>query len=476
MNAPNQTTLELPSWNFRAVKLGCVEVGDIEFKPLTLMCGPNNTGKTWVMYALYGFLASSLSNIQLPETQKVIDELIREGQISWNFGEWLNEHAKKVIDSIHLATKQRLHSVFNSSSDLFSHSRFDWEISANELVASAIKRGMDFRLVLGRKGNEVLRLLKQPGETIIHITLQSQRFPDISFILAGAIAQHLLGLPPRQSVFLVPAERNGLHLFYRELANRRTALLHHATKKDKDINLGQLFQDLAGSRYAEPIAHYIDWLNEIPSVRKNKPGTFHSLAEEVKKVAGGRYDVDAEGDITFTPRKLRRGDGETPPKLDLHLTSSTVKSLFGLWFYLEHQAQVGDVLMLDEPELNLHPSNQRLVARLLARLVNSGLRVVVSTHSDYLVREVNSLIMLSREHVCRAELMKRFGYQETEFLSPEIVAAYLFDDRKIVPMKVTVNEGIQAETFDAVIHELNETSDEIYYAYQEAFAAGEESE
>jgi len=339
VNAPNQTTLELPSWNFRVVKLGCVEAGNIEFKPLTLVCGPNNTGKTWVMYALYGFLASSPSNIQLPETQKVIDELIREGQLTWNFGEWLNEHAKKVIDSIHLATQQRLRGVFNSPSDLFTHSHFDWEISANALVASAIKRGMDFRLVLGREGNEVLRLLKQPGETIIHITLQSQRFPDISFILAGAIARHLWGLPQRQSVFLVPAERNGLHLFYRELANRRTALLHHATKKDKDINIGQLFLDLAGSR----------WLNEIPSVRKNKPGHFHSLAEEVKKVAGGRYEVDAEGDITFTPRKLRRGDGETPPKLDLHLTSSTVKSLFGLWFYLEHQAQVGDVLMLDEP-------------------------------------------------------------------------------------------------------------------------------
>lgn len=476
MNTPDKTTLELPNWNFRVVKLGCVEAGEIEFKPLTLVCGPNNTGKTWVMYALYGFLASPSSTIQLPETEKIIGDLIREGQVVWNFGKWLDEHAKKVINSIHLATKHRLRSVFNSPPDLFAHSRFDWEIDPRKLAAFGIERGMDFRLVLGREGNEVLRLLKNPGEPTMQIALQSQRFPDISFILAEAVSHHLLGLPPRRSVFLVPAERNGLHLFHRELANRRTALLHHAAKKDREIDIGKLIQDVVGSRYAEPIAHYIDWLNEIPSVRRNKPGHFHALAEEVKKVVGGRYDVDADGDITFTPRKLKRGDGEAPPRLDLHLTSSTVKSLFGLWFYLEHQARVGDVLMLDEPELNLHPSNQRLLARLLARLVNSGLRVVVSTHSDYLVREVNSLIMLSREHECRAELMKRFGYQETEFLSPELVAAYLFDDRKINPMKVTANEGIQAETFDAVIHDLNETSDEIYYAYQEALAAGENCE
>ena len=32
--------------------------------------------------------------------------------------------------------------------------------------------------------------------------------------------------------FLMPAERNGLHLFYRELSTRRTALLHHASREN----------------------------------------------------------------------------------------------------------------------------------------------------------------------------------------------------------------------------------------------------
>ena len=81
--------------------------------------------------------------------------------------------------------------------------------------------------------------------------------------------------------------------------------------------------------------------------------------------------------------------------MGLHSASSTVKSLFGLWFYLENQAKKGDVLMIDEPELNIHPENQRKIARVLAMLVNAGLNVVVSTHSDYIVRELNSLIMLS---------------------------------------------------------------------------------
>lgn len=124
--------------------------------------------------------------------------------------------------------------------------------------------------------------------------------------------------------------------------------------------------------------------------------------------------------------------------------------------------------MIDEPELNLHPANQRAVARLLARLVNAGIRVVCSTHSDYIVREINSLIMLSRPHPKREELMKRFGYDEEELLKPEQVGAYLFDHNHFEAMPITDDEGIIASTFDEQIHQLNETSDEIYYTYRDS--------
>jgi predicted ATPase len=43
---------KLPSWRFHLENLGCITSGDFEVKPLTLLCGPNNTGKTWAMYAL----------------------------------------------------------------------------------------------------------------------------------------------------------------------------------------------------------------------------------------------------------------------------------------------------------------------------------------------------------------------------------------------------------------------------------------
>lgn len=462
----HEQRLDLASWRFKPGRFGCLEAdaGEIEFKSLTLVCGPNNTGKTWVMYALYGFLSDS-SLVKLPGLGVLSEDLVREGQIAWDFGQWAHDNAKKILGAINQATRRRLPSIFNGSADFFKGSKFDWEVNGERLVSQGIARAMDFRLVIGRENNEVLRLLKPAGQKVAQLTLSSREFPDIEYIVSEAIARHIVGNPPRRNVFLIPAERTGLHLFYRELSNRRTALLHHAAKKDKDINISQLIQDVVRSRYAQPIADYIDWLNDLPDVRKKKNGAFHELAEEIKRLVNGRYDIDTEGDISFTPYKYR-GDKDAAPKMDLHLASSTVKSLFGLWAYLQYDAQPGDVLMIDEPELNLHPSNQRKFARLLARLVNSDLRVVISTHSDYLVREINSLIMLSRPHQAQQELMKRFAYTENEILEPSKVAAWSFSSRHISPMEIDAIEGINARTFDEEIHELNDTGDGIYYAYQ----------
>ena len=38
---------------FEVKNLGVVKQGKFIQKPLTIFCGPNNSGKTWVMYILY---------------------------------------------------------------------------------------------------------------------------------------------------------------------------------------------------------------------------------------------------------------------------------------------------------------------------------------------------------------------------------------------------------------------------------------
>ena len=39
--------------DFDVKNLGVIREGKFTQKPLTLFCGPNNSGKTWAMYSLY---------------------------------------------------------------------------------------------------------------------------------------------------------------------------------------------------------------------------------------------------------------------------------------------------------------------------------------------------------------------------------------------------------------------------------------
>ena len=47
---------------FKVTNLGCIKSAEIELGKLTLLSGENNTGKTYLTYALYGFLSGVRQN------------------------------------------------------------------------------------------------------------------------------------------------------------------------------------------------------------------------------------------------------------------------------------------------------------------------------------------------------------------------------------------------------------------------------
>lgn len=461
--------LDLTSWRFRVNRLGFLRnAGEIEFKPLTLVCGPNNTGKTWALYAVYGFLADSDQYV-LPDIDKLANELIRKGQITWDFGTWLTNNTSIIIDAINKHFTNRLQSIFNyhNAGILSFYRSIEWIAHSKDVIDRAIDRPLDFRLTLGTEKNETLRIIKNAGEQFINLTIISDKLPDLPKILSGAIAGLITGIPAKRSVLLAPAERNGLHLFFRELTNRRASLIQRAVTNYNSERLLLKLLEAAISQYSLPISDYIDWLNTLSELHLRAPGHYHQMATDLIPLIGGQYDIDNDGNIHFYPTDQPRLDQTKSPAMELHLTSSTVKSLFGLWAYLQYAAKPGDLLMIDEPELNLHPGNQRKLARLLCKMINNGLRVIISTHSDYIVREINSMIMLSKPGTVQHTLMERFGYSEDEILSPDKVAAWLFSNQTISAMPIDAEEGINASTFDEQIHDLNETSDAIFYAYRD---------
>jgi ABC-type multidrug transport system ATPase subunit len=189
------------------------------------------------------------------------------------------------------------------------------------------------------------------------------------------------------------------------------------------------------------------------------------LAEEIENdLLQGKVILTKEGDVQFSSNKART------KKIPIHLTASIVKTLSSLVFYLKYIATKRELIIIDEPELNLHPNNQITLTRVFAKLVNRGFRVLISTHSDYVIRELNNLIMSSSQKNDTKILSNSLGYSDDLSLSPTDVNAYLFDyknesSRNVTVSPIVVDEfGFDVKTIDETVDKLNSISEELYYS------------
>ena len=136
----------------------------------------------------------------------------------------------------------------------------------------------------------------------------------------------------------------------------------------------------------------------------------------------------------------------------LHQTSSMVSELVPLVLYLKHTVRSGDLLIIEEPESHLHPENQRILAQAIVKMVRSGLKVMLTTHSDFFLSQLSNFVRLSELEDERAKM----NYGEDDFLSPEEVGCYLFEWDKgregsvIREIPVDAENGIPEDEFYAV--------------------------
>ncbi|KAA6341220.1 hypothetical protein EZS27_010965 [termite gut metagenome] len=250
--------------------------------------------------------------------------------------------------------------------------------------------------------------------------------------------------------YILPVERNSVYTFKDELAVNRL------TPKGKLDNPGQ------ENRYPLPITDALITATDLNTIKKSN-SDYNYLAEEIETdILNGKISISDYGGVQFTPDKA--------PEITLpvHLFTSIIKNISGLVIYLKHQAKNNDLLIIDEPELGLHPDNQILLARIFARLINSGIRLLISTHSDYVIRELNNLIMLSSDKKEIKAIAQKLNYQVKEKINPHEVGAYLFnyntnDNRHVDVKSLLIDEsGFEVKTIDNAIKKLNETSEELF--------------
>lgn len=451
--------------------LGPLISAEFKLSNFTIICGHNNSGKTYATYALYGFLKSWRNVIKIPIKQNVIVQLLEEGSAVVD----LNEYTSQVVGYLRQGCKDysnMLPEIFASSKEKFQESSFEIELEQGEIdtqkrfdqTVSTIKSNL-FRLVKEETSNELVITLL--------VTKNNRQMPvtGIQTIISQSIKEIMFGsIFP--SPFIASAERTGSAIFRKELNFSRNRLLEEMSKIDKDTDpfslLLKSYQD-----YALPVKDNVEFTRRLEEISKKDSmiKEIHTnLVSYFDEIIGGKYTVTRNDELYFQPKGSK-------VKLSMDESSSAVRSLLDIGFYIKHIAQVGDLLIIDEPELNLHPENQRKIARLLAILVNVGIRVFITTHSDYIIKELNLLIMMNQKSARLQELVKKENYSDYELLVADKVKVYTSEkslikvegnQRKtncqtLVEANISQSLGIEAKTFDHSIDEMNRIQDEIIW-------------
>ena len=149
-------------------------------------------------------------------------------------------------------------------------------------------------------------------------------------------------------------------------------------------------------------------------------GSGEPLARRLEReVLNGEVGMDKAE--TGYPRFDYRPDGWSDP-LPLVRASSMVTELAPVVLYLRYLIQAEDVVIIEEPESHLHPAMQVEFTRQLAGLVRAGIRVIVTTHSEWVLQELANLVRVSK-----LPEAKRAGIAGGDVaLEPDQVGAWLF--------------------------------------------------
>ena len=453
---------------FRFSNVGPVKDAALKLGRLTVIAGRNNTGKTYITYALYGFLKSWTSWATAPNVLENTSEYFPSVA---TMTEDLHEtgHSEIPVSSSELARQRRLlarkigqafssrfRDVFNSRKDSFSDAEIVVEI--DELMQNPLPSPATLRF-----GPHIIRI-RHDGEKIIAeiSSADDSSFDSYSYSDAPAVAYGIFLLRDVfPHPFILSAERLSISLFYRELDFAKNQLVDFLQRYANDVRRRlppYSFIDRTTSRYATPIKDNIDFTRSIPDLPRNpSPLASYKLFDDIKEMVQGYYS-NANDDIRFISKARKTGHFNIP----LHLASSSARGLSDLYFYLRYSAQQGQLLIIDEPESHLDTFNQVQFARLLSRFGGSGLHVVISTHSDYIIKELNNLIMLSRDIPDKKKISKRLGYCPEDELIAGNVRGYVAEYGGITACNIGPY-GIEMPVFDITIDDINKAAIELSF-------------
>ena len=242
------------------------------------------------------------------------------------------------------------------------------------------------------------------------------------------------------SIHYLPAARSGIMQSHRVIAS---SLVSRSTRAGVE-------RTTEIPTFSGPLADFMNQL--LLFSEKRKPNrALRRIAEslESETLAGriiGRSNVpDTYPEFVYRP---------TRSKSDIRLSraSSMVSELAPIVLFLRGVVSANSTVVIEEPEAHLHPAAQAQIAITLGRMVRAGLTVVVTTHSDWLLKGISNLV---REGIASSRGDDHHELNSSpQFLQQEEVGVWLFRDSSrgssIEEIPFDSSEGLEPTEYEDV--------------------------
>ena len=495
--------LELEVTNF-----GPIVEAKIELRPLTVFVGPSNTGKSYLamlIYALHMFFGVSTLGIgyghrmirrflQPSFLRSLADLNISDADIEslWN---WMRDLAsestnRKRQQDLMIPVPDDIAALIRP---VFKHMHefaddFDTEIrrcfgvdETRQLIRHPGKNGTTvtlrnhvqddgepFAYHFSTRGTapEFTALIPDTAplqiergrEMLLRSFSRFEReyqderdFEMVIWELWDAIFPYIIGEVYRPAYYL-PADRTGVMHAHRVLVR---SLVEGATSAG-------LRPTASMTTLSGVMADFLEQLIEFDDTPRMSHNRNRDLARDLEEnILSGAVSVE-KPDIGY-PRFFYTPQGWKETKeLPLMNASSMVSELAPVVLYLRHVVERGDLLIIEEPESHLHPAMQVEFIRQLAAAVRAGIRVIITTHSDWVLEEVANMVSLAKLPKERRE-----GIDGGEIaLDESEVGVWLFKSKK--RPKGSVVQEIPLDTESGIFpSDFDDVSDDLYNRWAE---------
>ena len=436
-------TYNTPKVEISVRNFGPIAEADLDLRPLTVFVGPSNTGKTYLSVLIYalqrifeGFSGfPSLHVLRLlgglpydPPVDK--KELIAQfNRANWDqpfkFSDLPHGVCKRAQTSLNTphffgpSLKTELLRCFDLDS-LSALIRSPNDQNDNITISLKVKEANQnlWSLRIGATESEIILDDGDINENTI--IFPADQLPSSSLINSDDTIA-LLSEYRRyaEKPYYLPAARSGIMQTHRVIASSLVARSTRTGLETSEIpTLSGVVAD-----FMEKLILYEERTRLREHAKPNE-GMNHIAKALEGNVLNGQIIMNPSP--TGYPEFLYRPQG-TEQDMRLNRSSSMVSEIAPLVLFIRGLIHPGDTLIVEEPEAHLHPAAQTQMAATLARLVRAGVKVLVTTHSDFMLKEIANLM-----HAGELKEKGALKKQTNDWLLPEEVGTWLFQKNGVV--------------------------------------------